>query len=218
MPSMPPTPPTLGAGFSATLGRLRRLFTLDDRVYDELRFDTAATVPALLVTALGLLGLGMGGWLWWFLSDLGDSGSVFVKTVLLGTPLAFVGWLGWLLVVYTVLRQVAGVTIQVEELVRTAGFASAALVVALFMIVTPVGFGLGLLALVAWAGATQVAIERTVGRGGSDILAANLAGFGVWLILMSLLASGTNQIAPGPFLAEAVWDAITGASVTFGGP
>ena len=91
-----------------------------------------------------------------------------------------------------------------------------ALVIGLLMVITPIAFGIGVLALVAWAGATQVALERTVGRGGSDVLVANLAGFGAWLIVMSLLATGTNQIAPGPFLAESIWDAVTSVSVTFG--
>ena len=41
-------PPTL----TRTLARLRRLATLDDSVYDELRFDSTSTVPAVIVTAL----------------------------------------------------------------------------------------------------------------------------------------------------------------------
>ncbi len=205
-------PPTV----TATLARLRRLATLDDAVYDELRFDSSATVPAVAVTVGGLLALGLGGWLWWLLSDLGETGTVFIKTVLLGTIFGFVAWLVWLLVVYTALRRVAGLTLQVEQLIRTAGFASGVLVIGLLMVITPIAFGIGVLALVAWAGTTQVAIERTVGRGGSDVLVANLAGFAAWLIVMSLLASGTNQVAPGPFLAESIWDAVTSVSITFG--
>lgn len=201
---------------AATLARLRRLATLDDSVYDELRFDSSATIPALVVTAVGLFALGLGGWLWWLLSDFRDLGAVFIKTVLLGAVFGFIAWLVWLLIVYSVLRRLAGLTVQVEQLIRSAGFASAVLVIALAMVVTPVAFGVGLLALVAWFGATQIAIERTIGRGGSDVLAANLAGFAAWLVVMSLLSTGTNQVGPGPFLAEAVWDAITGVRVTFG--
>lgn len=200
-----------------TLSRLRRLAMLDDRVYDELRYESSATLPAVGVTVLGLLALGLGGWLWWFVSDLGDTGSVFLKTVLLGTVFGFVGWLVWLLIVYLALRQLAGITVQVEQLIRTAGFASGVLVIGLAMVITPIGFGIGVLALVAWAGATHIAIERTVGRGGSVVMAANLLGFAAWLVVMSLLSTGTNQIGPGPFLAEAVWDAINGISVTLSG-
>jgi hypothetical protein len=199
-----------------TLGRLRRLAMLDDSVYDEVRFDSAATVPAVAVTAIALFVLGLGGWLWWLLSDLGGAGTAFLKTVILGTVFGFIGWLVWLLVVYSVLRRLAGLTVQVEQLIRAAGFASGVLVVALAMVITPIAFGVGLFALVAWAGATQIAIERTVGRGGSDVLAANLAGFGAWLVVMSLLSTSANPIGPGPFVAEAVWDAITGGGFTIG--
>ncbi len=205
-------PPTL----TRTLHRLRRLATLDDSVYDELRFESTATLPAIAVTAVGLLAFGIGGWLWWLLSDLGETGSVFVKTVILGTVFGFGAWLGWMLVVYAALRRLSGLTLQIEQLVRTAGFASGILVAGLAMVVTPLGFGIGLIVLVAWFGGTQVAIERTVGRGGSDVFVANLAGFAAWLLVMSLVSTGTNQIGPGPFLAEAVWDAVTGSGLTFG--
>jgi len=200
---------------STTAGRLRRIITLDEHAFDELRFDGSATVPAVAVAYASLFILGLGGWLWWRLSGLGEPGTVFVKTVLLGSLFGFAAWLVWLLVIYTVLRRISGITIQVEQLLRTAGFASVVLVTALGMVLTPIAFGVGLFALAAWAGATQMAVERTVGRGGRDVLAANLAGFAAWLAIMSLLATGTNQIGPGPFLAESVWDAVVGSNVVF---
>ncbi|MGE3960810.1 MAG: hypothetical protein AB7F65_03920 [Dehalococcoidia bacterium] len=202
--------------FARTVGRLRRLASLDDSVYDELRFESAATVPAVAVTVVGLLTFGFGGWLWWWLSDLGETGSVLVKSVVLGTVFGFGAWLGWMLIVYAVLRRLAGLAVPIEQLLRTAGFASGVLIGGLAMAIVPIGFGVGVIVLVAWFAATQVAIERTVDRGGSVVVAANLAGFAAWLLVMSLVSTGTNQIGPGPFLAEAVWDAITGSSVTFG--
>lgn len=201
---------------STTLGRLRRLAMLDLDVFDDLRFDPAATVPSLIVAVAGMAMLGLGGWFWWITSGLGDTGSVFVKTVILGTAFGLGAWLLWLLVIYAVLRRTSNITMQVEQLIRGAGFATAPLVIALGMAIPSISFGVGLLALVAWAGTTQVAVQRAVGRTGGDVLAANLAGFGAWVILMSLLATGTNQIGPGPFLAESIWDAVTGAGVIFG--
>ena len=47
------------------------------------------------------------------------------------------------------------------------------------------------------------------------MLVANLAGFGAWAVIMSLLATATNQTAPGPFLAESIWEAVTGGRVVF---
>ena len=198
---------------SATLGRFRRIATLDESVFDDLRLDATATVPALLTTVLGLLSLGLGGWIWWRMAGLGEAGTVFLKSVLLGGVFGFGAWLLWLLIIYTVLQRASGVTIRVEQLLRTAGFASVVLVLALGMAIPPIAFGVGIVALLAWAVTTQLAVERTVGRGGGDVVAANLAGFAVWVLIMSLIATGTNQVGPGPFLAESVWDAVTGVGV-----
>lgn len=192
-----------------TVTRLGRLARLDLRVLDEVRVDAGATVPALLVAAAGLLALSLGGWLWWLISGLGETGSVLLEAVVLGTAFSIGGWLVWLLVIYAVMRQVSGITLQVDQLIRTAGFAAAPLVIGPGMAIPSISFGVGLLALVAWAATTQAAVERTAGRGGGDVVAANLAGFAAWAVMMSLVSSAANQIGPGPFLAEAVWDAVT---------
>lgn len=202
---------------AATTGHLRRLARLDLSVFEDLRFDASATVPAILVAVSSIALLALGGWLWWLTTPgLGDDGSVFVKTVLLGTLFGAGAWLAWLLVIYAVLRQISRVTVPIEQLLRTAGFAASPLALGLAMVVPSISFGVGLVALAAWVATTHVAVERTVGRGGGDVLVANLAGFAVWAIIMSLLATGSNQIGPGPFLAESIWDALAGRNVTFG--
>ncbi|MQC16805.1 MAG: hypothetical protein DWG82_01060 [Chloroflexi bacterium] len=200
---------------TATIGRIRRIVMLDDSVFEELRIDSSATVPAIVTTFLGLFMLGLGGWLWWRIAGLGEPGTVFLKSAVLGTVFGFAAWLVWLLIIYAVLRRISNVTVRIEQLLRTAGFASVVLALGLGMVVTPVAFGIGLFTLLAWAVTTQLAVERTIGRGGADVVAANLAGFAAWLMIMSLLATGTNQIGPGPFLGESVWDAVTGANVAF---
>ena len=186
--------------------RLRRLARLDLDVLDEVRLDAAATVPSLVVATVAMALLGLGGWLWWVISGFEDRGEVFVKTVLLGTFASMLMWLVWLLVVYAVLRQLAGVTVAVDQLVRSAGFAAAPLALGVLMLLPAIAFGVGLLALGAWLLATQAAIERTTAvRGGVPML-ANLAGFGAWAVLMSLLSTASNQLGTGPFLAESIWD------------
>lgn len=160
--------------------------------------------------------LSLGGWLWWVISGFGTPGTVFVKSVLFGTLASLLMWLVWLLVVYAVLQRLGRVTVPVEQLVRGAGFAAAPLALGLLMAVPDVSFGVGLLALGGWLLATQAAIERTTGVDGGVAILANLAGFGAWAVLMSLLNTAANQLGPGPFLAEAIWDIVSGGRVVIG--
>ncbi|MEI7925875.1 MAG: hypothetical protein WCI61_06780 [Chloroflexota bacterium] len=198
-----------------TLERLRRLATLDLGVLDEVRLDASATLPAVLVALGSIAMLGLGGWFWWIASGLGERWPVFLKSVVLGTGFAGAAWIVWLIVAYIVLNRLAHVALDVGALLRAAGFAALPLSLALLMAIRPVAFGIGLTALAAWVATTQVALQRTSGRTGGEVVVANLAGFAAWAVIMSLLASATNQTAPGPFLAESIWEAVTSGKVTF---
>jgi len=154
--------------------------------------------------------LGLGGWLWWVFSGFGTPGAVFVKSVLFGTLASLLMWLVWLLVVYAVLQRVAGVTVPVEQLVRAAGFAVLPLSLGILMAVPAVSFGVGLVVLGGWLLTTQAAVERVSGVDGGAVMLANLAGFAAWAILMSLLTTASNQLGPGPLLAESIWDLLSG--------
>ncbi len=188
---------------------LQRLALLDVRVFDDIRADRSATVPALAIVAVSTFMLGLGGWLWWLTSGLGETGAVFVKSVLLGSMFSVALWLVWLLVVYAVMQRLARTSVRVDELVRAAGFASAPLALGVLMVIPPISFGTGLLAVVAWVLCTQAALEKVSGLSGGVPMLANAAGFAVWAIGMALLSTGTNQLAPGPFLAESIWNALT---------
>lgn len=198
-----------------TIARLRRLARLDLSVLDEVRTDGSATIPAVAIVAVSMLLLGLGGWFWWAIAGLGDRSAVFLKSVIFGSLFGVFAWLLWLLVVYAALQRLARITVPVDQLLRAAGFAALPLALGILMVIPSVSFGVGLLALAGWVALTQVAIERTVGVSSGAVVVANIAGFGAWAIVMSLLATGSNQVAPGPFLAESVWDAITGANVFF---
>lgn len=201
---------------SDTLERLRRLALLDLAVLDEVRVDARATLSALVVAVGSIALLGLGGWLWWVSSGLGDRSAVFVKTVVLGTASATVAWLVWLLIAYAILNRIGRVAVDVGGLVRTASFACTPLAAALLMIVRPLAFGVGVAVLAAWVAATQIAITRATRRTDAEVLLANAAGFGAWALLMSLVTSGAHQVGPGPFLAESIWEAVTSGNIFFG--
>ena len=199
------------------LMRLRRVAVFDIDVLDDVRLDPRATLSALAVAVVSIMFLGLGGWLWWIESGLGDRAVVFVKSVLVGGAFSVGAWLVWLLIATLVLQSAGRISVDVGQLVRAAGFACAPLTLALLMAARPVAFGVGLLAIAGWVAMTQVAIQRVSGRAGREALLANVAGFGAWALLMSLLTTGRNPFGPGPFLADAIWKALIGHAVFFTG-
>lgn len=192
-----------------TIQRLRRFASVDLDVLDEVRRDREALVPSLAVAAGAVLLFGLGGWLWWWRSDFPDAGQILWQSVLLGSLFALGLWLAWLLVVVAVLQRVARTVVPVEELVRTAGFAVAPLGLGFFMVVPGISFAVGLIAVGALVVAMQAAIEAATTADRGSAVVANLAGFAVWAGVLSLLATGDDPLAPGIFLADALWDALS---------
>jgi len=195
-----------------TLQRLRRLLALDVGVFEEARHDTAATVPSLVVADTSMAMLGLGGWLGWVSSGLLERYDTFARSVVLGTIFSLALWLAWLLVVYAVLLRISNVRLRVEELVRAAGLATAPLILGLGIVLPGLALGVGLVAVAAWVATTQIAIERVSGVSGGPAALANLAGFAAWALVMSLLTTASNRVGPGPFLAESLWELVTGST------
>lgn len=177
--------------------------------------DDRATIACLAVAVGATLLLGLGGWLWWLLSGLGDvrgSDSVFVKSVVFGSIASLGLWGVWLLIVVALMQRFAGTMVPIEPLLRASGLAAAPLAFGLLMAVPIISFGVGLFAIAGCVLLTQAAIERVTGVRGGEVIFANLAGFVVWAVVLSLLTTSNNQFAPGPFLAESLWDLVASAS------
>ena len=63
-------------------------------------------------------------------------------------------------------------------------------------------------AIGVWVLAMQTAVERATGERGSVVMMANAAGFALWALVLTLLSTGSHPLAPGPFVAESVWEAV----------
>ena len=81
-----------------TVHRIRRLGVFDLSVLDEVCSDPRATLPSLAVAGGSMLMLGLGGWLWWITSGLGDTTTVLIKSMFMGSLFSLALWLGWLVV------------------------------------------------------------------------------------------------------------------------
>jgi hypothetical protein len=188
----------------ATHRRRRRILDLDAMV----------PMPFALVFALAaMVALALGGWLWWLTSGLGDPRSTLTRTLTVGVPFSFALWIAWLVTSIAVVQRLGRTLVPVDRLLREAGLACWPLFLALGMAVPAISFGVGVLAVGGWLAATQAALARVAGRNSRGVLAANLAGFAIWCVVMSLLASGDHAIAPGPFVAESIWEAVTSQGI-----
>jgi hypothetical protein len=186
---------------------LRRLVNLDIRVFEDVRTNPSATIPAVLIAGLSILLSGIGGWLWWMLQDYGGAGDVFVKSALFGTLLALALWgLAWILVTFVIITQVMRERVYLEQLLRVMGLAMTPLALTLFMAIPGISLGVGIASLALTFGLTTIAIQSVTTANQAQALVANAAGFLLWAAVLTLVVSASSQVAPGVFLFNAPAD------------
>ena len=188
--------------FAILADRLRRLLMLDTSVFDDVRHDQAATLPAVFVVTASTVLAGIGGWLWWLTQDFPDSGKVFRESVLLGSVFSVSLWIVWLLVAYVILTQFFREDADWQQMLRTMGMAAAPLSLSVAIFIPDIGFGIGLASVALFFGLTTIAIQATTTAGPARVLVANLAGFAIWALVLGLLVRSDSYLAPGIFLFD----------------
>lgn len=188
--------------FAILVDRLRRLLLLDTSVFDEVRHDPAATLPAIFVVTTSTALAGLGGWLWWLTQGFPDGGQVLFESVVLGSVFSVALWIVWLLVAYVILTQIFRDDADWQQMLRTMGMAAAPLSLSLAMFIPGISFGVGLASVALFFGLTTIAIQSTTAAGPAHVLIANLAGFAIWAIVLGLLVTSESYLAPGIFLID----------------
>lgn len=202
--------------FQVTTNRLMRLLRLDTTVFDEVRLDAAATVPSIVVAAAATFLAGLGGWLWWTVTqDFGDSGKVFVQSFILGSLFSIALWVVWVLVVYTVLTQLFGAQADIQQLVRTMGLAALPLAISLLLFIPVLDFGIGLTSLALFFGLSFIAAQAATDASAGKVLVASAIGFAVWALILGILVTDDNFFAPGFFLMDAANEALESVAELF---
>jgi hypothetical protein len=190
-----------GMNVNALIERLRRLAMLDTSVFDEVRTDQAATLPALLVVIGSTFLFGLGGWLWYITQDFHpDSAEFFLKSAIIGTIIAVILWGVWVAITYVMLTQIFRARADVNELVRVMGFAVAPLALGLFMFIPALDFAIALVAVALMFGTTFIAVQTASDASPGRALVANAAGFAIWALVLELLVTTSNTYAPGIFI------------------
>lgn len=198
---MMPLEPRLDIGI--LIDRLQRLFRLDTSVFDEVRQDPTATVPAFLVAAVSTFLAGLGGWLWWFIQDFDDPGRVFLLSTIVGSFLSMAFWIIWLAVAWVILTQFFHEEADWQQMLRTMGMAAAPLALSVLMFIPGIDLGVALASVALFFGLTTIAIQAVTPASPARVLVANFAGFAIWATVLGLLATSDTPLAPGIFLIDA---------------
>ena len=183
--------------------RLRRLATLDTSVFDEIRDDAGATIPAAIVVVVSTFLTGIGGWLWYTMQDYNlKAGTFFMKSAIFGSVFSVALWVVWVGVTYVMLSQVFRARADLNQLIRVMGFAAAPLALGVLLFIPGLDYGIGLTSLALLFGLTTIAVQSATDASAGRVLAANGAGFAVWAIVLQMFVSGTyfwDAYAPGIF-------------------
>jgi len=201
--------------FNTLASRLQRLTRLDTSVFEEVREDASATVPAICVVTGATLLAGLGGWFWWLLQPFGDSTRVLFQSVIMGTIFSIALWIVWMLVTWVMLTQLFREDADWQQMLRTMGMASIPLAISFGVFVPGIGLGVGLVALVLLFGLTNIAIQAVTPADPARVLVANVAGFAVWAIVLGLLVTSNTYLAPGVFLFDSPVEAAGGGLAHF---
>lgn len=190
-----------GMDLNSLVARLKRLAMLDTSVFDEVRADQTATIPALIVAIGSILLFGIGGWVWYFLQDFHpDSGQFFVKSAIIGSIIGVILWGVWVAITYVMLTQIFRARADVNELIRVMGFAMLPLALGFFMFIPGLDYAIALLAIVLMFGATMIAVQSASDASAGRVLVATAAGFAIWALVLELLVTTSNTYAPGIFI------------------
>jgi len=196
-----------GANFQNVGSWLVRLARLDLTVFDDVKDDATATVPALVVAVAASFLSGLGSWLWWTFEDFGKGGEVFVKSFIVGSILQVGVWFLWVYVAAMILSRGLGAAADLNRLIRTMGLAFAPMAIAVLMLISFLAVPFGAIAVGAAVVLSYVAIQAATGAQPQQVMLANALGFVIFAIVLGILANvaegdtGTG-LAPGLFFVS----------------
>jgi hypothetical protein len=191
---------------AALLRNIGRLARFDMTAFQDLRGDRRYLYvgAGVLITACLLYGLGA---LFFYLVDdpLGGrgKGDVALKVFFLGSVFAMVLWFAWIAITFTALS-ILKVTVNIEDLATLLLYASLPLVIGLFFFIPGIGFALTVLPVALVLVYGVYATRAATGDESWKVIAATVAGFAVWVAVLSVLGRIGDEplrigFAPGVF-------------------
>lgn len=182
---------------------LGRIFRLDFTAFSEIRASPSATTAAIAVVFAASLFAGLGSWLW-SLDSFVDDSDAFVRSFVIGSLVQTIVWFSWVYIVYLVLTWGYGARQEFGELTRAMGFAFAPVALSVLVFIGGLAVPVG---LVSWAITilfTNAAIQQVSDAEADEATVANVAGFGIFAVIMGGFANiyevdSIGGLAPGIF-------------------
>ena len=198
-----------GASFQSLGGWLLRLAKLDLTVFDDVKDQVAATVPAIAVVVAASLLAGLGSWLWWIQQDFGPGADsktfeVFFKSLVLGGIFQSALWFLWVYIAAMILSRGFGASADINQMVRTMGLAFAPMAISLLMVIRVLTIPFGVIGIAGAVLLSHVAIQATTTAESRQVVLANVVGFVVFAVVLGILANvsevyNSGGLAPGLF-------------------
>ncbi|MBI2762107.1 MAG: zinc-ribbon domain-containing protein [Chloroflexi bacterium] len=191
-----------GFNVNALTNRLTRLLKFDTTVFREARADPTALLPGIITAAVSIFIMAMGTFLWAVLKsgDLGgnfEGGRFFLREVVLGTIFGLAFWAAWVGIAGLILQSMFKRQVNIQSLFGPMGLATVPMVIGILMLIHPVVLTFGVIAIGGAAMLSQVALQESTDATAGEAFLANLAGFAVWAIALTLLGRDDAQLAPG---------------------
>jgi hypothetical protein len=179
-----------------------RVLRFDFTAFDEIRDETSATTPAVLIVLAGSAIAGVGSWLWAMQNTGVDSFEVLTKSLLVGSLVQTAVWFLWVYLVLAILTRGYGHSVEMPELIRTMGLAFSPIVFSILIAVTVLAIPFGVVSLALVFLFTNIAIQQTSGADLRETTLANTSGFVAFAVVMGMFANvaevdSVGGVAPG---------------------
>ncbi len=188
--------------FDEVVARIRRALLLDGKAFEEARDDATFTPWALAAAAVSVLLAGLGAFLWSQVI-VDEAEGFFLEAFILGTFFLIVLWIFGMLVTWALLTWLYGETLTWDGVMRVGCLGHLPFAVSLFVFVPGLAFAFGILAVAAMFFYTTYGLRAAYPKIGEfRIMVATLAGFALWVLLLTFLTSHERAFAPGVFVFE----------------
>jgi predicted permease len=192
-----------GTNVQTVGGWLGRIFRLDFSAFSEIRASPSATTAAIAVVFVASLFAGLGSWLW-ALDSFVDDSDAFVRSFVVGSMIQTIVWFVWVYIAYLVLTWGYGARQEFGELTRAMGFAFAPVALSVLVFIGGLAVPVGLISFGTTILFTNAAIQQVSDAEADEATVANVAGFGIFAIVMGGCANiyevdSIGGLAPGIF-------------------